>query len=61
MKIAEKLPYAEQHIRSISRHDDQDAAVRIAALDRLQRFIDAEKAEIELRVQAKIDAQVGKG
>lgn len=61
MKIAEKLPYAEQHIRSIARHDDQDAAVRLAALDRLVKFIEAEKAAIDERVKAKISAQVGEG
>lgn len=59
MQIHDKLPYAKQHIRSISRHDDQDAAIRLAALDHLVKFIEAEKAAIHERVQAKIDAQVG--
>lgn len=61
MQIADKYAYAKQHIRSISRHDDQDAAVRIAALDHLVKFIEAEKAAIDERVRAKIAAQVSDG
>jgi len=59
MKLNRKLEIAEQAIRSISTHDDEDAAVRDAALKRLEEFIEAERQAAAQRVQAKIAAQVG--
>lgn len=55
MDIARKLELAEQHIRSISQHDDADMAIRAAALDRLVQRIDAERASMAERVQRRIE------
>ena len=59
MKIQRKLEIAEQAIRSITTHDDEDAAVRDAALKRLEAFIESERQAAAERVQKKIDEQVG--
>lgn len=56
MKIARKIEIAEQAVRSISMHDDEDAQLRLAALDRLEATIKAEREAIAKRLQAKIDA-----
>jgi hypothetical protein len=54
MKLNRKIEIAQQAIASISTHDDEDAAVRLAALARVESFIASEKA----RIQADIDAQI---
>ncbi|HCZ47426.1 MAG TPA: hypothetical protein DCZ11_00285 [Gammaproteobacteria bacterium] len=59
MKLNRKIELAEQAIKSISRHDDADLAVRDAALRRLEEFIGAERAAAAERVHAEIQKQVG--
>lgn len=54
MNIAEKIAYAESHIRSISEHVDEDAQVRFAALDKLVSSISSEKAKIQRQVNERI-------
>lgn len=56
MRLSAKTNYAEQHIVSISRHHDMDAAVRKAALDNLIAFCEAEKLVIDAEVAAEIEA-----
>ena len=57
MDIAKKLDYARQAINVIAQHDDEDSAVRKAALDRLNEHIEAERAAIAARVAERIAAQ----
>ena len=59
MDIKRKIDLAEQHVRSISRHDDEDMAVRSAALAKVAQFIDAERKAMGERVQARIAVSVG--
>lgn len=54
MQLSNKIEYAKQALSSITRHADEDAAVRLAALARVETFIAEEKA----RIQADIDAQI---
>ncbi len=54
MDIKRKLEIAEQSIRSISTHDDQDSALRIAAMERLEKFIEAERQSMVDRVNESI-------
>ena len=59
MNIKRKVEIAEQSLRSISQHDDEDMAVRVAALDRVAAFVGSEKAAMQARVDAKIAASIG--
>lgn len=59
MHLTRKIEIAEQSVRSISTHDDLDAAVRHAALQRLAQFIDAERKAIDERIAAKVAEHVG--
>lgn len=52
MDINRKLELAEQHIRSISRHDEADTTVRGAVLDRLIATIQTEQTEMKARAKA---------
>jgi hypothetical protein len=61
MDFQRKLELVEQSIRSISKADDMDAAVRTAALDRVDAFVKAEREAMAARVEAKIKAHLGKG
>lgn len=54
MNLAEKTTVARQAINSISRHDDEDAAVRLAMLLRVAQHIDEERKGIEQRNAARI-------
>lgn len=54
MNLARKIEIAVLAVTSISRHDDEDAAVRHAALDKLLGLIQAEKELMDSRVQAHI-------
>jgi hypothetical protein len=56
MDINRKLELAEQHIHSISRHDEIDMAVREAVLDRVIATIKAERGEMQARVKARAEA-----
>lgn len=58
MNINRKIELAEQALRSLTTHDDVDVAVRHAALDRINAFIQTEREGMNARVQAKIDAAV---
>ena len=59
MDIKTKLAYVEQHIKGISRHDDEDAAVRAAALSRIVDLVEAERAEMQIRVAARVEELMG--
>lgn len=59
MNVAQKIDYAEAHIRSIAAHHDTDAAVRKAALDQVAAYITDQKAEIDAEVAAEIAALGG--
>lgn len=56
MDLQQKLGIAGKAIESISRHDDEDARVRLAALDAVAAKLADERARIEAGVQARIDA-----
>lgn len=58
MKINRKIEIAEQAIRSISHHDDEDLAMREAALARLSKTIDAERVAANKRLQERIEEQM---
>lgn len=58
MDFKRKIALAQQSIALISTADDQDMAVRSAALDRLDAFILAEREGMKARVAAKIEAHV---
>jgi hypothetical protein len=60
MDIRRKLEIVEQSVASISRHDDEDMAVRSAALDRVDAFIAAERAKMKERVDERIAASIAK-
>lgn len=54
MNLTRKIEIIERSITSLTRHDDEDAAVRHAALDHVIRIIEAERSAIEERVKARI-------
>lgn len=59
MDIKRKIELAQQSIASIARHDDEDLAVREAALNRVGEIIAAERDQMEERVKARIAQTVG--
>lgn len=59
MNLAEKIVIAKQAINSISRHDDEDAAVRLAMLARVHQHIDDERKGIEERNAKRIAELTG--
>lgn len=56
MDFQRKVEIAKRSIESISLADDQDSAVRAAALDALDAFIIAERDAMKARLDAKIGA-----
>ncbi len=58
MDINRKLQIVESAIKSVTLHDDLDAAVRLHALDKMAAMLEAERHAIEERVQAAIDAEM---
>lgn len=56
MDLQKKAEIAAQSINSISRHEDEDASVRLAMLDHVANHIAAEKAAIEKRVAERVAA-----
>lgn len=54
MNLTRKIEVAAMAITSISRHDDEDAAVRHAALDRVEALLRAERDAIDARLRAHI-------
>ena len=59
MNLNEKEEYARKTISSLSRHDDENSAVRIAFLNRIRTFIDNEEAAILARDAERIAALTG--
>lgn len=58
MDLSHKLQIARAAIDSISRHDDEDAAVRKAMLDRIAQHVQDEQALIDQRVRDRL-AELG--
>lgn len=54
MDLHQKIGIAGKAVESISRHDDEDAGVRLAALDAVVAKIDEERAGIAARVNARL-------
>lgn len=59
MDMKRKLEIAQRSIESISRHDDEDQAVRSAALDRLDAFVTSEREAMAKRVTDHIESTFG--
>lgn len=59
MDIRAKLNMVERSIESIATHNDEDADVRRAALDRIVSLCEQAKAGVDSAVQADINAQLG--
>jgi hypothetical protein len=55
MNLSKKLDYARQAVDSISRHDDEDAAVRKAMLMTLHRYVESEIAAADARVAVRVE------
>lgn len=58
MKLNRKIEIAAQSITSISTHEDEDGAVRVAALDRVIELATGEKARIADSIAADIAAKL---
>lgn len=56
MNLSRKLEIVSQAVASISSHTDEDAAVRAAALDRIAKMVEEEKAKLKAEVDAGIAA-----
>jgi hypothetical protein len=54
MDISTKLGYAAKSIESITRHDDENSAVRLEAINLLRGKLDAEEASIRERDAARV-------
>lgn len=54
MDMNRKLELIDQSLKSIARHDDEDAAVRHVALDRVDALIKAEREAMDARVKERI-------
>ncbi len=55
MDLARKVEIAKEAINSISRHDDEDAGVRTAILERVEQHIKDELSGIEDRIRSRIE------
>lgn len=58
MNITKKLEYAIRDIKNIGSHDDEDSAVRLAALDAIEKAAGAEKTAVLERVAVEVAAAV---
>ena len=58
MDLQQKVAVANRAIDSISRHDDEDAAVRLVMLDKVDAHIKAEREAINDRVSKRL-AELG--
>ena len=58
MNLQRKIEIAAQAVASVADHDDVDAQVRLAALDRIEEHIRAQRAAINSRVQASIVSEL---
>lgn len=54
MDIQRKVEIAEQAIRSITTHDDEDSVVRLSAIKHLTKFIEKEATDITTRAELKV-------
>ena len=54
MDIKRKLELVKSSIVSISTHEDEDAAVRHAALDQIDSIVKVERDKIDQAVKARI-------
>lgn len=54
MDLRSKVGYARKAIESITRHDDEDVAVREAALQAVEVAIAEERAGMAARVAARV-------
>lgn len=61
MKLDRKVELVKQALRSLTTHDDADAAVRHAALDHLDAFIKAEREAMDARIAEKVAAVLSQG
>lgn len=61
MDLNRKLEVVSMAVTSISRHDDEDAAVRHAALNRVEALIKAEREAMGARVVERIAESFPKG
>ncbi|AKU43560.1 hypothetical protein CPT_Seuss34 [Caulobacter phage Seuss] len=59
MNLQSKLDYWSQHTRSITRHDDENSAVRKAYLAKMRKILDEEEAAIDERDAARINELMG--
>lgn len=60
MDLNRKLELVQQSVKSISTHEDIDAAVRLAALARIGGTVKAESEAINARIEAEIVAKLPK-
>lgn len=58
MDLQRKLEIVENSISHITRADDQDSAIRSAALDSVDRFVAAERKAMADRLAAKIKTHI---
>lgn len=56
MNLQRKIEITRLSIASIARHDDEELAVRIAALDQVAAIIADEKAQAQQRVADRVAA-----
>lgn len=54
MDLTRKHEIATQAIDSISKHEDEDAGVRLAMLDQVIAYVEAEKEAINAAVAARV-------
>lgn len=59
MDIRRKLEITAQAIASISRHDDEDSTVRLAALERVREQVEEAAAAIRAEVAQEVAQAVG--
>jgi cell division protein ZapA (FtsZ GTPase activity inhibitor) len=60
MQVSFKLDRVRQEIQNISTHIDEDAAVLLAALDKIHEMLDEEKAKIQNRIKQAIEKLTNK-
>ena len=54
MNLTRKIEIIKRAVESLARHDDEDVAVRHAALDHVLEHVAAERAAMDERVKRKI-------
>jgi hypothetical protein len=54
MDLSRKVQIAAEAVNSISRHDDEDMAVRTAMLDHVAAHIQAEREAMQARIDAHL-------